>query len=144
MRPQGPLSVRGRLLTGLVTLTAVFLVVMGAVSAIVLGRLETQQFNDGLLLSVRSGADVIADPPDGYYTAFISQSQPAGQVKDVTGPSRADDALRRYLTGLVAGGHWFGSLRAQQGAVFGINVPGEPALRAAARRSARARAALPR
>ena len=44
-RRRRSLSLRGRLLAGLIGLTAVFLVVMGVVSSLVLGHLEQNQFN---------------------------------------------------------------------------------------------------
>jgi hypothetical protein len=40
------LSLRARLLTGLIALTAMFLVVMGVVTTVVLGTLERNQLND--------------------------------------------------------------------------------------------------
>jgi signal transduction histidine kinase len=130
MRPQGPLSVRARLLTGLVTLTAVFLVVMGAVSTIVLGRLEKQQFDDGLLLTARSSVFAIQGAPSQYIAAIVSSD---GQVTELTGGSRADDELHAFLTRLVAAGGWENYLRSRQGTVFGISLPGGPGLRAATR-----------
>jgi signal transduction histidine kinase len=129
MRTRGPLSVRGRLLTGLVTLTTVFLVVMGAVSTIVLGQLEKQQFNDGLLITARSNASALADTPSEYIAALISDSN--GQVHELTGSSHADDELHAFLTRLVASGDWRQYLYTRQGYVFAISLPGGPSLRAA-------------
>ena len=47
------LSLRARLLIGLIALTAVFLVVMGVVSTLVLGTLEQNEFNSELRLAAR-------------------------------------------------------------------------------------------
>ena len=52
-RRRRSLSLRGRLLAGLIGLTAVFLVVMGVVSSLVLGHLEQNQFNTELKLAAR-------------------------------------------------------------------------------------------
>ena len=47
------MSLRGRLLAGLIGLTAIFLVVMGVVSTVVLGHLEQSHFNSDLKLAAR-------------------------------------------------------------------------------------------
>ena len=45
---RGRLSLRSRLLAGLITVTALFLVVMGVVTTVVLGNSEQDQFNSDL------------------------------------------------------------------------------------------------
>ena len=42
---RGRLSLRSRLLAGLITITALFLIVMGVVTTVVLGHTEQDQFN---------------------------------------------------------------------------------------------------
>ena len=55
------LSLRARLLAGLVAVTAVFLVIMGTVSAFVISGHLQAQFDDGLLAAV--GDRDVAPPP---------------------------------------------------------------------------------
>ena len=66
------LSLRARLLIGLIALTAMFLVVMGVVSTVVLGRLEQNQFNAELRLAARQPVGQIAEGPDGFAAAYLS------------------------------------------------------------------------
>ena len=66
------LSLRARLLIGLITLTAIFLVVMGAVSTVVLGRLEQDQFNAELRLAARQPVVQLAEGTDGFAAAYLS------------------------------------------------------------------------
>ena len=47
------LSLRSRLLAGLITVTALFLVIMGLVTTVVLGNSEQDQFNSDLVLAAR-------------------------------------------------------------------------------------------
>ena len=62
MRARGrTLSLRARLLIGLIALIAVFLVVMGTVSTVVLGRLEQDQFNAELRLAARQPVVQLAE-----------------------------------------------------------------------------------
>ena len=51
------LSLRARLLTGLIALTAMFLVVMGVVTTVVLGTLERNQLNGEVRLAVQAVGD---------------------------------------------------------------------------------------
>jgi two-component system OmpR family sensor kinase len=130
VRGAGP-SVRARLLTGLVLLTTVFLLVMGAVSTIVLGRLEHEQFNEELVLTARSSVVAITNAPDGYNAAVVSDIN--GQVRLLTGASPEGAELHRYLNSLVSGnGSWYTYLRSLEGQVAGVRVAGGPALRVTA------------
>ena len=58
-RPTGRsrLSLRSRLLAGLMAITALFLVVMGVVTAVVLGNSEHDQFDSELVLAARVQAE---------------------------------------------------------------------------------------
>jgi signal transduction histidine kinase len=139
-------SVRARLLTGLVTLTALFLLTMGTVSAVVLGRVEHEQFNDELQLTARSGLTELSSAPPGYTTGYISYS--GSHVDLLTSNPATGIELLRYLKGLVASGDWKPTLQGDTGQVFGINVPGgRVPMRAATRilivRRSKHKAALP-
>ena len=68
------LSLRARLLAGLIALTAIFLVVMGVVSTLVLGTLEQNQFNTELRLAARQSVGEIERAPAGYSAAYLSLS----------------------------------------------------------------------
>ena len=50
---RGRLSLRSRLLAGLITVTALFLIIMGVVTTVVLGNSEQDQFNSDLSLTAR-------------------------------------------------------------------------------------------
>ena len=74
-RPPGrrrSLSLRTRLLAGLIALTAVFLVVMGAVSTLVLGKLEQDELNSGLRLVVQQPVSQIVKGSSGFAAAYLS------------------------------------------------------------------------
>jgi signal transduction histidine kinase len=127
------LSLRARLLTGLIALTAAFLVVMGVVSTVVLGRLEQGEFNSSLQLVVRQSAAQIAKGPDGFAAAYLSV--PAGAYGELTPDSAAGGELRQFL-GTLAGKsrtQVLASLKAldTSGRPFDLSLPGSPTLRAA-------------
>ena len=69
---RGRLSLRSRLLAGLITITALFLVVMGVVTTVVLGNNEQDQFNTDLGLTVSENLPDIADLQNGYAAAYIN------------------------------------------------------------------------
>jgi len=66
------LSLRARLLIGLIALTAIFLVVMGAVSTVVLSRLEQGQFNSELRLAAGQPVVQLVKGTDGFAAAYLS------------------------------------------------------------------------
>jgi signal transduction histidine kinase len=123
----GP-SVRTRLLTGLILLTTVFLVVMTAVSAMVLDRLEHEQFDQALTATANSSLSEIVNSPAGYTVALVSYY--TGEVTMLTPPTAVSRDLDNYLQGLAANGTSTSYLRHNRGHVFGINPPDGPALRA--------------
>ena len=135
MRRPGPLlrpgpSVRTRLLTGLVLLTTVFLLVMGLVSTIVFDRLEHEQFDQELALTVQSSLNAVINAPDNYAAAAVGLYN--GTVTPLNGSPALKDELTEYLQELVRNGTWY-SFLGSQGGVFGINPSHSPALRAATR-----------
>jgi two-component system, OmpR family, sensor kinase len=123
------LSLRARLLTGLIAVTAVFLIVMGAVSAVFLGGQEQSQFNADLQVIASSGVVKIANAQGGYAAAYLSRR--TGAVGVITPPSAAASELQSLLTSLVASGRAKQYLEARPAdQVFAIALSGDPPLRA--------------
>jgi two-component system OmpR family sensor kinase len=135
-RPPGrrrSLSLRARLLTGLLALTAVFLVVMGVVSTVVLGKLEQDELNSSLRLVVQQPVSQIAKGPGGFAAAYLSVR--TGASGELTPGSAAGEELRQFLATLA--GQPRAQLRASLQSLgtrdqpFSLSLPGSPALRAA-------------
>ena len=81
------LSLRSRLLAGLITVTALFLVIMGVVTTVVLGNSERSQFNSDLALTVRVKLTEVASLAGGYGVVYINL--PTRQVGVLSPPSAA-------------------------------------------------------
>jgi two-component system, OmpR family, sensor kinase len=127
------LSLRARLLAGLIALTAIFLVVMGVVSTLVLGTLEQDQFNTELRLAARQSVGEIEKAPAGYSAAYLSLR--TGTAGELTPSSPAAAELRQLLDSLagkrpVKVTAYLSGL-ARRGEPFDLALPGGPALRAA-------------
>ncbi len=127
------LSLRARLLAGFIALTAVFLVVMGVVSTVVLSRLEQDQSDAELRLAARQPVVAIAKETDGFAAAYLSPR--TGQAGELTPGSPAAAELYQVL-GSVAGKparQVIAYLNAMAGRdqPFGVAARGAPALRAA-------------
>ena len=125
---RGRLSLRSRLLAGLLTVTALFLVVMGVVTTVVLGNSEQGQFNSDLVLATRVRLSQLSGL-QGYAVAYYDAN-----TRTVTPvpPSSTDlTELQQYLTSLATDQE-FRAFRAQNpaGTLFGITEPGEPPLTA--------------
>jgi two-component system OmpR family sensor kinase len=125
-------SLRTRLLAGLIALTTAFLVVMGVVSTVVLGRLEQGQFNTELKLAARGSiAEITAKETDGFVAAYLSVR--TGTVGELTPSSPAGAELSDLLSGLAGqpGDKASASLAAlaSRGQPFNLALPGEPTLR---------------
>ncbi|HEV2253696.1 MAG TPA: HAMP domain-containing sensor histidine kinase [Streptosporangiaceae bacterium] len=97
---RGRLSLRSRLLAGLITITALFLVVMGVVTAVVLGNNEQSQFNTDLGLTVNENLSEIANLQNGYAAAYINLG--SRLTGTLSGPSDTATDLQRLLTNLIA------------------------------------------
>jgi len=69
---RGRLSLRSRLLAGLITITALFLIVMGVVTTFVLGTTEQDQFNTDLNLTVKETLSEVANLQNGYVAVYIN------------------------------------------------------------------------
>jgi two-component system OmpR family sensor kinase len=127
------LSLRARLLTGLIALTAVFLVVMGVVSTVVLSTLEDGSFDAELKLAARQPVLQIAKKTDGFAAADLSVRN--GRATELT-PGAPGAAGLRDMLGALAGEPGtrviaYLKARACHDQPFDISVRGGPALRAA-------------
>jgi signal transduction histidine kinase len=128
---RGRLSLRSRLLAGLITVTALFLVVMGVVTTLVLGNSEQSQFNSDLSLTVRIRLTEVADLTGGYAVVYINL--PSRQVGVLTPPSTASAELQALIRNLLASGEarrYFGPAGNPQRTLFDVSLPGYPALTA--------------
>jgi len=145
----GRLSLRARLLAGLVAVIAVFLVVMGTVSIIVLGTLEQDQFNANLRLAGRQSVPELVKSTDGYSAVYLSLH--TGTVGELTADSAATAEMRDLLTGMARQRESRIMARltrlAARGEPFNLQLPGQPAMRGTWRRvpgiAARASGVLP-
>jgi signal transduction histidine kinase len=129
MRPRS-LSLRARLLAGLIAVTTVFLVVMGVVSWAVLGNVERGEFNDALLLAAKGGLTQLASGQDEYATAYASRAHGVGLL---TPSTPAGQELVAYLNDLISAGNAGRTMSDMRGKVTDISLPGYPALRATVR-----------
>lgn len=130
--PRG-ISLRARLLVGLIALTAVFLVVMSVVSTLVLSKLEQDQLNSSLRLIAGQSAAQIAKGADGFSAAYLSLR--TGATGQLTPDSATGEELTQFL------GTFAGQRRAQaltelaalspRQRPFNLTPPGAPTLRAA-------------
>ena len=120
---RGRLSLRSRLLAGLITVTALFLIVMGVVTTVVLGHSEQGQFNTDLLLTAKSTPKEIANAANGYVAANVAAR--TGQVNLLTPSSRNATDLRVWLQNLVAQGRLaaYAYLKANDGQVVDVALP---------------------
>src|SRR5580704_15465992 len=112
---RGRLSLRSRLLAGLIAITALFLIVMGVVTTVVLGNNEQDQFNTDLGLTVKESLSEIANLQNGYAAAYINVASRSTGI--LSGPSDTATDLQNPAQTL-----------------FPISQPGEPALTAIWRR----------
>jgi two-component system OmpR family sensor kinase len=130
-RRRRALSLRTRLLAGLIALTAVFLVVMGVVSSVALGRLEQDAFNAELELAGRQSIAQIAKAPDGFAAAYLSRR--AGTAGELTPSTSTSAELRDELAGLSGESYAAVALslrsRAARDQPFNLTVSGQPTLR---------------
>jgi signal transduction histidine kinase len=127
------ISLRTRLLIGLIALTTTFLVVMGVASALALSTLEQNQLNSSLKLVLTESPLRIAKGPDGFAAAYLSAR--GGTYRELTPDSAAGEELSQFL-GTLAGKRRtqiLASLDAlgPRGEPVNVSVPGSPTLRAA-------------
>jgi two-component system OmpR family sensor kinase len=125
---RGRLSLRSRLLAGLIAITALFLIVMGVVTTAVLGDSEQDQFSSELVLAARVK---LSDIPglSGYAVAYYDLADRSASV--VSTPSAAASELQGMLDNLTGIGALL-AFRSQYpaGQLFQVAQPGQPALTA--------------
>jgi two-component system, OmpR family, sensor kinase len=126
---RGRLSLRSRLLAGLITITALFLIVMGVVTTIVLGQTEQDQFNTDLGLTLKESVSEIANLQGGYAAAYVNvESRLTGIL---SGPSATASDLQHLLNSLLASGQARAYFRQNHAStLFTIAQPGEPTMTA--------------
>jgi len=126
---RGRLSLRSRLLAGLITVTALFLIVMGVVTTVVLSNTEQNQFDTDLALTARIKISEVAGLQGGYAIAYYNVA--SRSVGVLSSPSAATTELQGLLGNLVAT-HGFADFRANNpaGQLFSIAQPGQPAMTA--------------
>jgi signal transduction histidine kinase len=127
---RGRLSLRSRLLAGLITVTALFLIIMGVVTTVVLGNSEKDQFNSDLSLTVRIKLNELDSLQGGYAVAYYSLRLRQVQVLS-SASSPAVRELTGFLDNLVAAKNG-ATLKDRYPAseLFPITEPGGPALTA--------------
>jgi two-component system, OmpR family, sensor kinase len=127
------LSLRTRLLAGLIALTATFLVVMGVVTTVVLGTLDRNQLNAEVRLASRQSVLGIASGADGFAAAYASLA--SGESGTLTSSSPAAAALLTVVRGVAGLSSHQAAARlgrlAPAGQPFNVTVSGSPTVRAA-------------
>jgi signal transduction histidine kinase len=98
-RASGVLSLRARLLVLLICVTAAFLLIMGAVSTIVLGRRLGSEFNTQLVAAAQHTPQQIASNPGDYVAVEITYLPV--QVRPLTGNSAASRELTATAQNLI-------------------------------------------
>ena len=83
-------------------MTALFLIVMGVVTTVVLGNSEQSQFNSDLALTARIKLSEVADLTGGYAVVYINL--PTRQTGVLTPPSAASAELQALIRNLLASG----------------------------------------
>src|SRR3989440_106486 len=122
---RGRLSLRSRLLAGLITVTALFLIIMGVVTTVVLGNSEQSQFNSDLSLTARIKLTEVADLTGGYGVVYINI--PTRKVGVLSPPSAATTELKALVSELLTNEgarRYFGQEGNPQRVLFGISLPG--------------------
>ena len=121
---RGRLSLRARLLAGLITVTALFLVIMGVVTTVVLGNSEQNQFNSELALTARIKLSELTGLQGGYAVAYYNTM--SRSVGVLSSPSSETTELQDMLENLAATRGWQ-AFRADNpaGQLFSIAQPGD-------------------
>jgi signal transduction histidine kinase len=94
------LSLRARMLVLLVAVTTMFLLIMGTVSAILVARNVSQQFQGSLLAELQHSPDDIAAHPNGTAAVLVRRGQPPS-IQQLT-PGAAGAALATAVAGRIA------------------------------------------
>ena len=108
-------------------MTALFLIIMGVVTTVVLGNSEQNQFNSDLVADRPDQADRGRDLTGGYAVVYINL--PHQEVGVLTPPSAATAELQAMISDLLANGgarRYFGRRAIRSGPLFSISLPGYP------------------
>jgi signal transduction histidine kinase len=127
---RGRLSLRSRLLAGLIAITALFLIVMGVVTTVVLGTSEQDQYNTDLLLTAKGTVSSFSTVQGGYAVVDVARG---GRVTPLTPATAELTQLENWVANLIAQRAAFAYLKANNGAVFSTTLPGGPAVGATVR-----------
>src|SRR6202034_3924642 len=128
---RGRLSLRSRLLAGLIAITALFLVVMGVVTTLVLGVTEHNEFNTDLQLTAKSSLKSFSTVASGYAALDVARG---GAVTPLTPASTELTDLENWVTGLLQQHTAYAFLVATKSGVFNTSLPdGGPAVGATVR-----------
>jgi len=122
--------------------TALFLIIMGVVTTVVLGNSEQSQFNSDLSLTARIKLTEVADLTGGYGVVYINI--PTRKVGVLSPPSAATAELQALVSELLANKgarRYFGQEGNPQRVLFGISLPGHQPLTAIWRQISPAEAA---
>jgi signal transduction histidine kinase len=128
MTSSGRLSLRARLLVLLIAVTAVFLLVMGVVSTIVLTKQLGGQFNADLLAAAQRSPRQIASNPGDYVAVEVTF--PPARIRPLTGSSPAATELTTAVQDMIAAHTARDYIGAQP---FPVPRSGGPRLRGVAR-----------
>jgi signal transduction histidine kinase len=129
----GPIrwSLRSRLLAGLIAITAVFLVVMGTVSTIVLNNLEQDQFSTDLGLTAKQNLEDLVRAGQGYGAAYYNFPSRSVGPFDQAPLSSASGELEIWMRRMLASGQLRVFAKANPyGTQFAITMSGFPSLTA--------------
>ena len=123
------LSLRSRLLAGLIAITALFLIVMGVVTTAVLRESGQDQFNSELVLAARVKLSDIPGLQGSYAVAYYDRADRVASV--LSSPSAAGSELQGLLQNLTGVGALLAfSRQYPAGQLFSVAQPGQPALTA--------------
>jgi signal transduction histidine kinase len=123
------LSLRARMLILLIGVTAAFLLIMGAVTAVAFGNRVGSEFNAELKATARHSVLALANVPGSYYSAYVSGR--TRQVGLISPGSPVGNELVAWLRGLVEQGRARDYLAARPKMVpFTVVLPGGPKVRA--------------
>jgi signal transduction histidine kinase len=127
------LSLRARLLAGLIALTAMFLIVLGVVSTVVLGTLEQNELNAEVKLAARQSILEITAGADGFSAVYLSLGNGATGVLTPDTPTAAEllAVVRSVAGGTSAQVYARLARLAAQQQPFTLSRAGGPTVRAA-------------
>ena len=125
------LSLRARLLTGLIAITTAFLIVLGLVSTVVLSRRLGGEFDAALQTAAHRPITTMTGLTDAYAVYYSVPDRSAGQI---TPSSPVGQRLAAYLAQQIPA---YEHAASRPSGPFTISLPDGPVLRAVLRRATR-------